>query len=521
MLTTTTATTGTQPSLPPLGLADVIFPSSADWQGEGGSTLFSRILGDLKRANLSVANRLRSIRHDASFVAGVASELNNLPLVANERCGGWYIDPAALTQRKKASAYFKSTDGHTGQWKFSTRRLNLNLLEVVARDGGCIIVDSTRRGKRMPDSLSKTVPVWCCVLNRALFPENPECHALHVPPNVVSDSEKSQMEARLPEFLKSFQALDIDLAPLQKQLTKPLRPLWIAPPQDDDDHNGGGLSRLVVDKVSEKFYPVVCCTASSRRVGAGAEELSGTGYVQGAGDDTENWALGLTAQIFWQHADELLDTPDSDLPDLIKRLVVEFEAGEANAVSELRSVVRPYLFVGTLSAGRAALQERNTCVVTLSSSSSSAVMATAATATATATEPESSWIKSPFHMEVALGRSKAASRMLRQALPQICEFVSRYLMTAATYPEENKNVAIVCDSGRDLSVGVALAVYCWCFDASGNLFGSSDDAKAKRGPFIKTAIRVKLGQIMTAVPDANPSRATLQSVNSFLMGWRI
>lgn len=34
--------------------------------------------------------------------------------------------------------------------------------------GGCIIVDSTRRGKRFPDSMSKTIPIWCCVLNRAI-----------------------------------------------------------------------------------------------------------------------------------------------------------------------------------------------------------------------------------------------------------------------------------------------------------------------------------------------------------------
>lgn len=34
--------------------------------------------------------------------------------------------------------------------------------------GGCIIVDSTRRGKRFPDSMSKTIPIWCCVLNRAV-----------------------------------------------------------------------------------------------------------------------------------------------------------------------------------------------------------------------------------------------------------------------------------------------------------------------------------------------------------------
>lgn len=29
-------------------------------------------------------------------------------------------------------------------------------------------MDATRRGKRYPDSLSKTIPIWCCVVNRAL-----------------------------------------------------------------------------------------------------------------------------------------------------------------------------------------------------------------------------------------------------------------------------------------------------------------------------------------------------------------
>lgn len=29
-------------------------------------------------------------------------------------------------------------------------------------------MDSTRRGKRFPDSMSKTIPIWTCVLNRAV-----------------------------------------------------------------------------------------------------------------------------------------------------------------------------------------------------------------------------------------------------------------------------------------------------------------------------------------------------------------
>ena len=39
----------------------------------------------------------------------------------------------------------------------------------VGQRGGCIIVDSTRKGKRFPDSMSKTIPIWTCVLNRAIL----------------------------------------------------------------------------------------------------------------------------------------------------------------------------------------------------------------------------------------------------------------------------------------------------------------------------------------------------------------
>jgi tRNA A64-2'-O-ribosylphosphate transferase len=68
----------------------------------------------------------------------VANAPAALPLVANERCGSWYIPP----ERKTASAYFKSTDGHTGQWSFSTRRLNLHLLDLVGRHDGCVCLET-------------------------------------------------------------------------------------------------------------------------------------------------------------------------------------------------------------------------------------------------------------------------------------------------------------------------------------------------------------------------------------------
>jgi tRNA A64-2'-O-ribosylphosphate transferase len=73
-----------------------------------------------------------------------------LPLVANLRCGAWY------TPRPSATCYFKSTDGHMGQWAFSEARLNWHLALLAAGSGGCFVVDATRRGKTFP--VSTAVP---------------------------------------------------------------------------------------------------------------------------------------------------------------------------------------------------------------------------------------------------------------------------------------------------------------------------------------------------------------------------
>jgi len=111
--------------MPPPTASDLIFSEQANHN-------FSRTLGELKRSTLSIQNRLQSILHDAAFAVKVADTFER-PLIANERCGSWYIDP----KTKAGSAYFKSTDGHTGVWKFSSRRLNLHLLEIIGKHDGC------------------------------------------------------------------------------------------------------------------------------------------------------------------------------------------------------------------------------------------------------------------------------------------------------------------------------------------------------------------------------------------------
>jgi tRNA A64-2'-O-ribosylphosphate transferase len=117
---------GTPFSMSHPAASDLIFSEQANHN-------FSKTLGDLKRSTLSIHNRLRSIEEDAAFARKVR-EAYNRPLIANERCGSWYIPP----DEKSGSAYFKSTDGHTGVWKFSSRRLNLHLLDVIGKNDGFV-----------------------------------------------------------------------------------------------------------------------------------------------------------------------------------------------------------------------------------------------------------------------------------------------------------------------------------------------------------------------------------------------
>ena len=332
----------------------------------------------------------------------------------------------------------------------------------------------------MPDALSATIPIWCAVINLALLPSNPLSKHLFLPPS-YSPSTHAQISALIPSFLASLKELNLSLP---TTLTKPLRPFWVT--QDTaffDIVRGKG-------DVFEDYRPIICCTAS-RRVVASSEADVG-GYIQGAADDTENWAHGLTPDVFWKNGDELLRTSEDDLPDKIATLVEQERASRID--SDDRTQLTPNISV---------------CPLPLDPSISGECCSIALTPEVT---PKDTWVKSPRYMEVGLGKSKSASRNLRLALPEICAFASKNLGSSEN---SQRQIVISCESGRDLSVGTALALSCYLFDDEGNLHVPDENVS-----FTKSFVKIRLGTIMTAYPGANPSRNTLQSVNSFLMDWR-
>ncbi|EHK26097.1 uncharacterized protein TRIVIDRAFT_134900, partial [Trichoderma virens Gv29-8] len=484
----------------------------------------SSLLTQLRRSTLTPHNRLKSIHSDAAFVAQVASSFptyppsHSEPLVANERCGSWYIPP----DKKDGSAYFKSTDGHERAWKFSTRRLNLHLIDIIEENDGYVAYFLS--SQCMPDALSTTIPIWCTVFNMALLPNNPLSSNLFLPPYLPA-STHSQITALIPTFLSSLKELNLTLP---TSLTKPLRPLWITqdsslppPPDSDDDEDEDQDQNQDQGIIFQDYRPVICCTASRRVIGSEVDE---GGYIQGAGDDTENWALGLTPDVFWANTTAFLSAAEADVPDLIVKLVEEAKAqrqaaptGDVNPATLPRKQLTSYLSVRAISpldlsiptAASSSQQQPNECLILL---------------TETPT-PKETWLLSPTLLRVGLGKHKTASRNLRLALPEICSFATLFLQRNehSTPTDAASNDAVVkppqivvaCDSGKDLSVGVALALSCHLFDDEGR-FRVPDDKVA----FTKTLVKMRLGAVMTVYPEANPSRSTLQSVNSFLMDWR-
>lgn len=117
---------------------------------------FSSVCRQISKKSRSTWNRLLSIFCDAQFIRHLTQTIK-LPIIANlryisshilqvkyYRCGIWYC------QDYIDQCYFKSTDGHQGKWSFSLSRLNLHLMDVMASNGGVIIVDATRKGKLFP-----------------------------------------------------------------------------------------------------------------------------------------------------------------------------------------------------------------------------------------------------------------------------------------------------------------------------------------------------------------------------------
>lgn len=328
----------------------------------------------------------------------------------------------------------------------------------------------------MPDSLSKTVPIWCSVINRALFNDD----SLYLPPGIVSPSEKHQISKKMPIFvekLNSSSALDVpDISgkTMRSKIRKPLRPIWVTP----DSFNPSDAESIHASLIQD-FHPIICCTASIMAQD-NSEHRRGYTYVQGAADDHEEWAIPeLNPDMLWSNIDTFgnLDLDDEELLQSIKSIA---ETSKVNPSFGKFSLIPPSRYaVGSIHDK---LSDTSFCtIINLSE------------------DTELQLLPLPKnYLRIPIPKGKKGSKQLREHLPEILQSIS------GTQNTTEFSVLILCDTGADISVGVCLALLC--------LLPPPNIKKAGD----KESIRQRLIWI-TSHRKVNPSRATLNSVNSFIM----
>lgn len=197
-------------------------------------------------------------------------------------------------------------------------RHNLHLLKSIKRNDCVVIVDSTRSGKRYPDSMSKTIPIWCAVLNSALqLVEN--CESGLFLPYWVPLQERDRIIDCLPEFVDAFKStFDFMLDELRETVIKPLRVIWLRP----ESH----WSIEQCNAVGASFHAVFCLSVSLLEEEVEQTNRRGWHYIQGAGDDEENWVsvngVDITPRMLWKYRELFVECIEQGgcLQDMVHEL---------------------------------------------------------------------------------------------------------------------------------------------------------------------------------------------------------
>ncbi|KAG7091219.1 hypothetical protein E1B28_010270 [Marasmius oreades] len=423
----------------------------------------------LRKESFDLYNRLHSIQEDVQFVKQVHAAYPTIPLIPNLRCGAWYCDPAISAPYP---AYFKSTDGHTSNWDFNLRRPNLHILPVISEARGIVLVDSTRAGKRIPDALSKTVPIWCAVVNRAMVLRYPKLRAenswdtaLHTPPLSVSKQEHMQIEGLLDGWAGAL----VESSYTLPELSKPVRPIWITPASSSFPQLNG------VD-----FLPVICVSAS-RYIEEGLDRRTGGFvYVQGSGDDHELWGKGLTSQKYWAHHNLLLSAHRFDIEKIVESVTKMHEDGlrDRNPPSKINKIGAKI----QLAALHDILPQMHN---TGEDFIAYVLISNNANEWSDMQNGQDVDEKGLILRIVSPEGKKGQKHFLQVVLPLSLQFIHSQLSRGVS-------VCISCPTGNDVSVGVAVAALQKSFDANGELVLDGGSMQGVAGAFQLSSVSPKL-----------------------------
>lgn len=478
----------------------------------------SQLRKELRRDAFSLKNRLQLIIYDSQFVAECASqpELTDYPIVPNERCGPWY------TPKYNDTTYFKSTDGHTNEWSFSLRRLNMHILPVIGNAGGVLCIDSTRKGKLLPDALLKTIPIWCAVINSIIYdgisdeellqelrlePETPDAEFIlklkednwvRTPREMVSLNEHNQIVQRIPGFVKEVLRLELFSKDSCMKLLvhrKPLITTWWYPGCKKLQERSKDAFYFANE--DDRKYNVACISASSKSISKVSNQYCSFEYVQGAGDDHELWVTKdlcggkFTPKIFWQalHQNpEILgpsgfirqDVGDKELLEYLNAFVdveasTAFECNEVNGTKMSFGIVHGDIEYSTLKPyAQVVVFSTKYKVLNIPKEKSEVTI-----------------------REFKIEPNKKGSKELRNVLPQVIPKI-----------DIEKNLLILCETGDDISCGCVLSILC--------KFYSIEWQRTENPKVDKDIIKKHLSKLAD-IRRVNPSRNTLQSVNTYVM----
>ena len=474
----------------------------------------------LKRASLGVFHCLHSVAMDATFVAEQRRRFESVPMFANLRAGAWYVDEDVR------ECYFKSTDGHFGNWQFSATRLNAHVVREAARAGGCMIVDATRSSvKRFPDALAKTIPIWADTWNRAReaaltrrdgretdwLRTSSAANGPHLP-DWISTNEQNSIRAKIGEYASVLDALDVDALEVTESLAKPFRCVWISQAEC-------GLKFALEDAERDGYTPIILVTASAPLHWRGERRASANGtsfaYIPGAGDDEESWAGGLTPAMFRAHKDALLDACERDIGSTIARIV----EGRVNAprkldtrarftatkgcevdaeVAERISQQSGYIREGATRrlAAECGLGECIIASLAVYDRKDVAEVADSFLHVGELKAPRAETL--PSFMHARARKVKLDRAGLTKILPSATKFVSEAV-------RNGERLCITCDDGVDHSVAVAVAA-------------SMTLTREDLATATKDDVRRRLALVSQTHPDARPTRGSLKQVYNYLKG---
>ena len=306
--------------------------------------------------------------------------IKSFPWLPNKKCGSWYLPSNELTT--STEVYFKSSDGHiTSKYAFSLKRLNLPLIELLNQVNSCFLVDSSVR-KILPDSFSRTLPIWCCVMNRIvqryranllLVGENTQDNvvdeaewdtSLYTPASIVSPEEYVEISGLIDsrvELLYSSKAI-VNPSWLVRTLNKPLKPEWIADGQVQSYTNSpadGG----------DKYFTIICCNPSYYSEGSSStnhihwvnhscSDETRFLYTPGSADDDSEWGHSLSPELFWSNHEQLLEPgmTDDDTDALIDAIIQRerdnhLDCALSNSMENSDEIGKTALWVGSYEAG--------------------------------------------------------------------------------------------------------------------------------------------------------------------------